>query len=366
MELATFSTSEQRDYFTYIPHYLLRGLVLQLSFEDLPGFILTCKRFEKLLNNEVLCREICFNWWKTQFPATSLEPTLPIKTTWRWLLRCITNPVQESHLSKIASPCLVNYLYKEKQHLYLGEVSAGGAKQGAGLLFQSRENQLYIGYFSGNIRQGKGKELFPSGDYYEGDWYNDLPNGEGLRVFQAGRYFGHWKDNQRQGFGEFVWSSGSQYRGNWEKDQKEGFGVYKWISGDKYSGKWLAGTYEYGSYSSYFGSQYVGDHNREGKFDGKGYFIHPDGYFWFGTWKNGVPTDVDACLHPNLRKCIADRVCTKSVTKKTCFYGQVLYKCSCLDAPVCKVCAGRCHQGHTFQEVFWTVGRTCCQCKCHA
>lgn len=355
---------QENDYFSLLPYYILRALLIQLPIKDLQAMIFTCKRFVNIIKNEAICKEICWKWLVTQFPKIQLQFALPEKTTWRWLLRCIMNPIDEQHLTQITQKVIVFYNYKEKNHIYLGELSAGGIKDGAGILFQERENQIFSGHFFRNLRQGKGKEIYPSGDYYDGEWENDLQNGKGVRVFQAGTYSGEWKDNQRDGYGQFKWSSGSEYEGYWEKDQKQGFGSYKWKSGDKYKGYWRTGTYDYGSYSSYFGSQYVGDHNNEGKFEGKGYFIHPDSSFWFGDWKNGLPTDENACLHPNMRKCFTHTTCTKSVTKNSCYYGQVLYKCNCSEDPICKICAHRCHQGHVFEEIFWTVGRTYCHCSC--
>lgn len=351
-------------YILKLPYYVLRALLFELPIDSLQGMILTCKSIERIVQNEGFCLQICLKWWANQFP-TSIPVALPINKNWRWLLRCIMNPINEKQRTEITEIVPVNYHFKEKNHLYLGEFGSGGTKNGAGIFYQAPENQLFTGYFVNNKKQGFGKEIHSSGEYYEGDWCNDLQNGNGVKMFQVGKYEGQWKDNQRQGFGCFSWTSGSQYKGHWEKDQKQGFGVYKWKTGDKYKGFWKKGVYDYGNYSCQFGSQYIGEHNSEGKFEGNGSFVHPDGHSWIGNWKNGLPTDIDACVHPKLKKCLHQRSCSRTVTKKDPYYGQVLYKCNCSDIPVCKTCASRCHQGHTFQDVFWTVGRTFCQCTCN-
>lgn len=356
---------EDNDYILRLPYYVLRSLLLELPIESLQAMIMTCKSIERVVHNEGFCNQICMKWWTGQFPLTSIPLSLPQNKTWRWLLRCIMNPIDERQRAEIKEITPVTYHFLEKNHFYLGELSESGTKNGAAIFYQVPENQLFTGYFENNKKQGFGKEIHSTGEFYEGEWYNDLQNGNGVKLFQVGKYEGQWKDNQRQGFGHFCWTSGSQYKGYWEKDQKQGFGVYKWKTGDKYKGFWKKGVYDYGNYSCQFGSQYTGEHNSEGKFEGNGTFLHPDGYSWVGHWKNGLPGDIDSCLHPKMKKCLSNRNCSRAVTKKAPYYGQVLYKCNCSVVPVCKSCASRCHQGHTFQEVFWTVGRTFCQCTCN-
>jgi len=237
-------------------------------------------------------------------------------------------------------------------------------KNGKGMEITS-SGIIYVGELKNEKKEGKGIRTEPSGEFYDGEWKNDFKNGRGIQSFKGGKYDGEWKDGLRHGRGTFYWVSGSKYDGYWENDLKHGYGIYKWNSGDKYKGLWKKGKYDFGCYRSDFGSIYFGSHNYEGKYDGLGTFIHPDGFSWYGNWTNGVPNDPDASVHPRLRKVIQDKCCTKILTKEIPFYGQFIYKCKCMDENICKICADSCHLGHVFSEVFWTVGRTTCQCQCN-
>jgi len=58
---------------------------------------------------------------------------------------------------------------------------------------------------------------YHNGDRYEGEWLNDLKNGEG-KVFclcigimsynNGDEYNGHWKDNKKDGRGKNKWIKG--------------------------------------------------------------------------------------------------------------------------------------------------------------
>ena len=64
------------------------------------------------------------------------------------------------------------------------------------------------------VPHGKGKMVWPSGDYYEGQFKNGKRHGEGRRVNV----------------------DGSTFTGQYEDDQPSGNGVYKWADGESYSG----------------------------------------------------------------------------------------------------------------------------------
>ena len=60
----------------------------------------------------------------------------------------------------------------------------------------------YQGYVKNGKRHGKGKFTWNSGAYYDGDFVEDVMEGNGLLVFQdKSTYKGLWKNNLRQGEG---------------------------------------------------------------------------------------------------------------------------------------------------------------------
>ena len=70
---------------------------------------------------------------------------------------------------------------------------------------------------------GKGREIYAEGDYYEGDFHNDLRDGQGTH---------HWRHGE--------WS-GDKYEGAWRENKMHGFGVYHHSDGSKWEGRWLDG-----------------------------------------------------------------------------------------------------------------------------
>ena len=60
-----------------------------------------------------------------------------------------------------------------------------------------------------NIREGRGKQIWPDGSLYEGFWRNDKANGKG----------------------RLIHSDGDVYEGDWVNDKAEGFGIYTHMDG---------------------------------------------------------------------------------------------------------------------------------------
>lgn len=64
---------------------------------------------------------------------------------------------------------------------------------------------VYHGFWSDEgLRQGKGRQLWPDGSFFEGLWMNDMSN---IR-------------------GRLIHSDGSVYEGEWVNDKAEGQGKY--------------------------------------------------------------------------------------------------------------------------------------------
>ena len=99
----------------------------------------------------------------------------------------------------------------------------GGCKDGLAEGYgEAKGTAEYRGDFHAGRKQGKGVEIWPSGDRYEGDFVAD----------------------RKQGIGKYTWSAdgpaaGESYSGAWRNDRRNGYGVYVWPSGDRYAGQWV-------------------------------------------------------------------------------------------------------------------------------
>lgn len=98
----------------------------------------------------------------------------------------------------------------------------------------------------------------------------------------------------KNGFGTWVWDSGSKYVGDFKNDMCHGKGTYTWYNGDVYVGDYMydkchgEGTSTYANGMKYSG-QFL-----EGKKHGKGLLTYPNGMKYIGEFKddmfNGVGT----------------------------------------------------------------------------
>jgi hypothetical protein len=94
----------------------------------------------------------------------------------------------------------------------------------------------YKGYFKDGKRHGLGRYKYRSGDIYEGQFLNGQRNGKGEYLLILGIYtgvdkkvvIGDWKDNMLHGEGKNFWPDGDKYEGEFKNDQKEGYGIYEW------------------------------------------------------------------------------------------------------------------------------------------
>lgn len=75
--------------------------------------------------------------------------------------------------------------------------------------------------------------------HYIGQVSDKKANGYGIAVFDTGsRYEGEWVNNLRQGEGAFYWPDGEFYKGEYDNDLRNGLGTYYWPNGEKYIGQW--------------------------------------------------------------------------------------------------------------------------------
>lgn len=137
---------------------------------------------------------------------------------------------------------------------------------------------------------------------------------------------------------------------------KNGFGMIRFNNGNQYIGNWKTSTK-----------------------NGSGTYTYADGHSWTGTWINDIPEKVLECVNPNLKKILEQAQCTRMISNKDNFYGQVLSKClychpantAELSNYLCSSCITNCHNNllrhgtvQTKQSVIWTNGMLTCSCNC--
>ncbi len=103
------------------------------------------------------------------------------------------------------------------------------------------------------------------GDYYEGEWLDGLPNGNGV----------------------YFLSNGDRYEGILKNGKQHGEGFYSYSKGGYYSGGWLDGKYDGVGNSVYQnGDWYFGEH-KNGLRHGSGQYTSFSGKISEGIWENG-------------------------------------------------------------------------------
>ncbi|KAL2920039.1 hypothetical protein HK105_200105 [Polyrhizophydium stewartii] len=167
-----------------------------------------------------------------------------------------------------------------------------------------KEEGPSIGIYEGDRnalkeRHGKGKNTFPNGDTYEGQYANSKRSGQGVYKWKAGhRYIGNYQDNQRNGQGYFVYPDGSKYRGDFVAGKRHGSGVYAYANGDVYQGAWENDLkHGQGVYMYQNGSKARKSGNWvEGKLLGPGEIIYAD-HKIIGNFKSDDRMDMPVKIH---------------------------------------------------------------------
>ncbi|KAJ3373101.1 Radial spoke head 1 [Allomyces arbusculus] len=115
----------------------------------------------------------------------------------------------------------------------------------AGSEIDAQEQAPTIGTYEGDRaatgeRHGKGRNTFPNGDVYEGDYFAGRREGRGIYTWKKprARYVGGYLENLRHGPGAMVYPDGSRYKGDFKAGKRHGKGIYIYVNGDWYDGMW--------------------------------------------------------------------------------------------------------------------------------
>lgn len=137
--------------------------------------------------------------------------------------------------------------------------------------------------------ESSGRFNFFNGTYYIGE-YKILSTGEKIRSGK-GKLVKPGINNSEEGE--------EYYNGEWLNDVFNGEGVYKYSNGDIYSGAFKNGLFNgHGLYMSQDGTSYEGEFFNH-KFHGSGVFTDADGIKWKGEFREGYYNSAD---QPHLKE----------------------------------------------------------------
>jgi len=87
------------------------------------------------------------------------------------------------------------------------------------------------------IKSGKGTMKYKNGDFYDGNWMDDIKNGKGIMKYANGDFYhGEWSSDSQHGRGIMRYANGDIYDGEWFLNNEEG-GITRYANGDVYTGK---------------------------------------------------------------------------------------------------------------------------------
>ena len=150
-----------------------------------------------------------------------------------------------------------------------------GRRTGKGRLYTA-DGGIMEGYWNGVLHL-KGREIHPSGDMYEGEYYEGLKQGHGVfeDLPRKNSYEGKWLGDKKHGRGIERIEDGSVYEGDFENDMKFGFGIFRWASGEVFEGEFRENViHGRGKYVWKADTKWYEGEWKEGKMHGKGKFMN--------------------------------------------------------------------------------------------
>jgi len=138
-----------------------------------------------------------------------------------------------------------------------------------------------------------GRYIYDDGQYYVGEYKNNIPNGKGIKYNKNGikLYEGDFINGKFEGYGKYIWEDGLKYIGQWKNGLSHGKGTMYYPEGNiKYEGDWVNNKYEgFGKDFSRNGYYSIGQF-KNGKLNGKATEYYPNGEIEYeGDWVNDKP-----------------------------------------------------------------------------
>ena len=176
--------------------------------------------------------------------------------------------------------------YKNKTIKFEGEFEKDKYKQGK-LIY--KDGEYYEGSFYDGLCSGKGKIYYPNGSLkHDGNFADDDCEGEGTHIYECGDIFigvyekGERKNgkvyskdkkliyngsflNEKYEYGLLIGKNGESYFGHFKDNKKDGEGTEYENGNIKYDGKFV-----------------------DGKYEGEGKYIYENGEYYIGNFKNGM------------------------------------------------------------------------------
>jgi hypothetical protein len=113
--------------------------------------------------------------------------------------------------------------------------------------------------------RGFATRVWPNGDKYEGQVFQDQMHGRGIFTSSQGYvYTGEFRYGKPSGLGKLVYDNGDQYEGSFVNDILHGKGKYLYANGDRYQGEFQNDLPH-----------------------GQGVYILANGNIYSGLWANG-------------------------------------------------------------------------------
>ena len=139
------------------------------------------------------------------------------------------------------------------------------------------------------MRQGRGLLRFASGGFYEGEFAENIFNGQGARLYASGTYYeGEFLDGEFHGQGKLRFIDGTTQEGTFAKGVLHGNGIVIIPDGNTYQGDLFEGVY-HGQGTLWFddGTIYQGNFEK-GQLHGEGILASTEGFSYKGNFVNGM------------------------------------------------------------------------------
>ncbi|MGL5980250.1 MAG: MORN repeat-containing protein [Phocaeicola sp.] len=183
----------------------------------------------------------------------------------------------------------VGSIYLSDSSRYIGEWIAGERSGYGDMIFSNSDS--YQGEWLKNRFDGIGKyEFSDKKQYYDGEWENELQNGNGTYISEEFQYIGNWEDGWINGEGHIVYANGDFYEGNFVENEKFGIGYYHFKDGNSYEGEFVDDTFNgLGIFHFIDGNIYEGEfQNGKIKGDGTLYYIEKNDTIAFTAYWDGT------------------------------------------------------------------------------